>query len=355
MPRTNVEALLIHQPKRSFSQPAKQPPPEASAPAKKPRTGHQAARAPKKGQRPARRAPAAALGSEGGASEGDPGDDEPAPLTEAHDRAYAHVRAEIVALPRDEVRRITVHVPAAAMLALGALPRMRAFREAMIAELVNPPLEALDKLHDYALAAARAHAYLVLRDDGENTLRALLDEAVPLRERLLLGAELLAAVGLLDAKKVAIIRQGSGRLDTAQDLSALAALFLGAWPAVASKIPFSRADVERAAELGDRLIEALGRQKQRTDGSGEPGELEEQLGKAYELFRRAYQLCRRAITFLRFDEGDADEIAPPLGQSRRRGRRSEVDEPEGDEPNAPEPTPTEPSPVDPGDGEIDVG
>ncbi|HEU4404369.1 MAG TPA: hypothetical protein VFS43_03670 [Polyangiaceae bacterium] len=269
--------------------------------------------------------------------------------------AVTRVQPEIDALPLDETRRITVHVPSAAMLALGALPKMLALREAMVAQLVNPPLAALDKLEDYAHAAARAHACLVLQDDGETRLRSLLVEASPLREHLLLSAELLAKLGLLDPRIVADIRQGTGRLDTAQDLSALATLFLSAWPAVGSKTPFTRADIERAAKLGAELLAALGRQQQRTDGSDEPGELEEQLAKAYELFRRAYEECRRAILYLRYYEGDADQIAPPLGQSRRRGRRAEADEPAGDTPEAPASAPPGPTPEGPGGGEADAG
>jgi hypothetical protein len=263
--------------------------------------------------------------------------------------ALARVQAEIKALPYEETRRITVHVPSASMLALGALPKMRALREVMIAELVNPPLEALDNLEDYALAAAHAHACLLLQDDGETQVRALLAEASPLRESLLLSAELLAHRGLLDGRMVAAIRRGTGRLDTAQDLSALTKLFLDAWPAIGSKTPFTRAEVEHAGKLGDQLLGALGRQQQRTDGSDEPGELEEQLAKAFELFRRAYEACRHAVVYVRRNEGDADSIAPPLGQSRRRPRR-----PGADEPAPVEPAPAEPDPATP-DDEADAG
>lgn len=100
---------------------------------------------------------------------------------------------------------------------------------------------------------------------------------------------------------------------TAQDLSSLAVLFLAAWPALGSKTPFSRADVERVAALGAQLLEALGRQPRQTDGSDEPSDLEVHYVKAYELFHRAYEACRRAIIYLRYDEGDANVIAPPLG------------------------------------------
>jgi hypothetical protein len=355
--RTNVEAILHLQPNRparqaNHPQPkqptnraANQPSNEALKPAKKPRVG----RALKKGASPTRRTPKVAQGDEGGEGEGNN-----AGSSDEGELALARVGAEIEALPLEQTRRITVHVPSAAMLALGALPKMLALREAMVAELVNPPTEALDKLHDYALAAARAHACLLLQDNGETRVRALLAEASPLREHLLLSAELLAKMGLLDPRIVAEIRQGTGRLDTAQDLSSLATLFFNAWPTLASKTPFTRADIGRAAKLGAQLLEALGRQQQRTDGSDEPGELEAQYAKAYELFRRAYEACRRAIIYLRYDERDADTIAPPLGHSRRRGRRPEADEPNDDAPDVPEPTPSEPAPADPGGDEADA-
>ncbi|MCU0684469.1 MAG: hypothetical protein MUF34_19870 [Polyangiaceae bacterium] len=226
-----------------------------------------------------------------------------------------------------------MNVPAAAMLALGALPKMMALREAMVAELTNPPLDALDKLEDYALVAARAHARALPKADGETNLRALLNEAGPLRERLLLNAGSLASFGLLDAANVASIRQGTGHLDMAQDLSALGMLYLDAWPSLASKTPFERVELERAIALGGLLLKALGRRQQGTDGSGDPVEADEQLAKAYELFRRAYEACRHAIVYLRRNHGDADDIAPPLGHSRRRARAKPAEEPGTDDPD----------------------
>jgi hypothetical protein len=304
-----------NRPPRRPEQPPEQPAREALRPSKKPRTSLSAGRAPK-GEKPPTRARAGGAKSDEGAS----GQGDAVSITDEREIAYARVLAEIEALPLEETRHITVNVPAASMLALGALPKIRALREAMVTYLTFPPLEALDKLYDYAHAAAHAHACLVLQGDRETALRPLLAEASPLRERMLLSAELLANCGLLKAGTVAAIRRGTGRLDAAQDLAALATLFSSEWPSIESKVPVTRADVERAAELGKQLLDALGRRQQRTDGSAEPGELETQLAKAYELFRRAYGQCRRAVVYLRYDEGDADEIAPPLGQSRRRPR-----------------------------------
>ncbi|HEU4405439.1 MAG TPA: hypothetical protein VFS43_09135 [Polyangiaceae bacterium] len=248
------------------------------------------------------------------------------------------LRAEIDALPRGEARRINVNVPAAAILALGALPKIMALRDTMLAKLVDPPLEALDKLADYALAAAQAHARVSPRGEGETRVRTLLNEAGPLRERMLLNAESLANFGLLDATRVASIRRGAGHVDTAQDLLALSAVFGEAWPTLASKTPLTAADVARAAQLGELLLEALGHRQSGADGSADPDAAEERLAKAYELFFRAYDECRRAVIYLRWHEGDADQIAPSLMRSRRRRRRS----PDGSEPDSVAPPPDEP-------------
>lgn len=246
--------------------------------------------------------------------------------------AFARVLPEIVALPREEVRRINVNVLGAAKIALGARPKLLALRDALRAKLIDPPDWAIDKLRDYALAAVHAYARVLPHDEGDTRVRALLNEAVPLRGRLLSTASNLATFGLFDPIEIAAIREGTGHLDMVNDLLALSTLFHKGGPELLAKTPLTRADVERASELGELLIEALGLREQGTDGSGDPREAEEQLAKAYELLFRAYDECRRAITYLRWREGDADEIVPSLLQSRRRARRSEPDEPEGGEP-----------------------
>lgn len=251
--------------------------------------------------------------------------------------AFARVAAEIAAVPLESVRAINVHVPSAVVLVLGKLPRLLALRDEMVKACPRQPLATIDKLRDYALAAAHAYARVLPRDGGETRLRTLLNEASLLRERMLASAGALVTFGLLDAGAVAAIRRGTGHLDTIQDLLSLGELFRQAGPDVVSKTPLVPADVERAIQLGELLLEALGQQREGTDGSNDRGEAEEQLAKAFELFRRAYEEYRRTINHIRWYEGDADEIAPPLAHSRRQGRRPRADEPvsEPDEAESP--------------------
>jgi hypothetical protein len=334
---------------RPAKQPADQPANEAVRPTRKPRTSLGAGMASTKGEAPAHASPEVARGGEGEA-----GGNNAALVMSATGAAVSRlVQAKIDALPRTEVRPNNMHIPSALALGLGALPRIQALRDAMSAAFVAPPFEELDNLEAYALAAAHAHARVLPEDEGETELRALLNEATLLRERMLLSAEAGVSFGVFDAKKVAAIRRGTGHLDTIQDLSALGTLFREAWPVIGSKSLVTEADVERAIELSERLLVMVGRRRQGTDGSANPREDEERRDKAFELFRRAYEECRYAVVYVRRHEGDADEIAPPLAHSRRQGRRSQADAPGGHEPEPAEPGSHEPEPVEPIDGEID--
>ncbi|HEU4408639.1 MAG TPA: hypothetical protein VFS43_25480 [Polyangiaceae bacterium] len=264
--------------------------------------------------------------------------------------AFARRQAEIDALPRDQVRRLSVYVPNAVVLVLGALPKMVALRDAMRATFVDPPFALLDNLRDYALAAAYAHARALPHEGGQTRVRALLNEAVPLRARMLSSAETLVTFGLLDPLEVSAVRRGTGHVDTAQDLSSLSGLLRDAGPEILAKTPLTGADLARADELSALLLEALGHRQSGADRSGDPNEADDRVAKAYELMARAYDQCRRVVAYLRWDEGDADAIAPPLGHSRRRARRKQGTEPDGGAIDAPEPAPGEA-----GEGEADGG
>jgi hypothetical protein len=236
----------------------------------------------------------------------------------ASEAAFGRVLADIEALPVEQLRRINVYVPAAVAVALGVLPKLMGLRDVLRA---LPGLAAsFDKLEDYALAALYAHARTLPYGEAETQLRVLVNEAGPLRERLLLSAETLVHFGLFDETHVAAIRRGSGYLNTAQDLAALALLYRASWGTIASKTPVTLPEIERAAQLGPLLVVALGRRQQGTDGVSSPSEAYDQLTRAYTLFFNAYDDCRCGVGFVRRREGDADDFAPALKQTQRRQR-----------------------------------
>lgn len=258
----------------------------------------------------------------------------PARIARAENAAesYKKVEEQILALSSNDTGRVTADVPTAASIALGALANLEQLRPEF-ARLADggKAIQALDSLHDYALAAFFAHLEMA-PDASQGELARLLEQARPLRENLLRVAEGLAGFGLLSAAAVASIREGSGNLDLAKDLTQLGALFSSNWEAVSSKVPFERALVDEASRLGTVLL--------RTIGAREVGEVrrdpnngwESLRARAFRLLMNAYEELRRATQYVRWYEGDAVAYVPSL-HARPTARRKPVAE----EPIEPEP------------------
>src|SRR5262245_52773223 len=175
--------------------------------------------------------------------------------------AFAAIEAECDALSPGELVSINVDVPTAVQIVLGARARCAPMRDAIVA---LPSFEAkqFDKLRVYALGAWFAHLLTLPPASADGPTRELLAEAVPMRERLLSNADVLADEGLLDAKQVAAIRSGQGYADIAGDLVAVSAVLRAAWPAIEGKTPVTLAQLDGAQKLGTALMDALGVKRQ---------------------------------------------------------------------------------------------
>jgi hypothetical protein len=233
--------------------------------------------------------------------------------------AFDTLEKELAALTQDQLAPIDIDIPQAVSIALGALPGIALLRGAMVEKLPAHPIDLTDKLETYALGAWYAHLLALPPAGPDNPVKPLLDEAVFLRANLLSDAEALARRGLIDAAVVEEIRKGQGDVDTANDLVALATLFTSSWQDIEHRTAATEQEIARAGDLGPELLAALG-VMERGPTSG-PAEVAARRQRAFTLFCRAYNETRRAVSYLRWHEGDADEIAPPLGKAQRgRGR-----------------------------------
>lgn len=268
---------------------------------------------PKK--KPAKKAPA-------------PAKPEAPPTSEA---ALKAVQGEIEALDAGTLATINLDIPQAVSVALGVIPHLAEFRPQIVKSLPDHPIETFDKLHTYALAAYHAHILWLPPETSENRVRTLLDEAAPLRANLLSDAEALARRGRLDAETVAQIRADQGNVDTANDLVALSALFMTKWEGIENNTAATIEEVKRAGELGPLLLAALGMREHGIPLG--PDVAADQRRRTYTLFVNAYDETRRAITYLRWHDGDGDQIVPSLykGRGGRAKEETQTSSPGGEQ------------------------
>jgi hypothetical protein len=243
--------------------------------------------------------------------------------------AFASVLPEIQAVAASEILRTNLGMERAARRGLAVAERLRP----LLPELWGLPgldAHAVEAMPDYALAVLHAHDLATEAGGAKRTqLATLLQEAVPMREIMLCGAELLALTGYVSHERVAAIRSGQGHVDTVDDVQALGRLYLELWDRVHDKVPVTRAMVERALTLSATLHRLLGAQEiVEHDPLVEPSDPVHLRAKAFTLFLRAYEECRRGVTYLRWHHGDASAIVPSL-YPRRSRRTPEVEETEG--------------------------
>jgi hypothetical protein len=265
----------------------------------------------------------------------------PARTSDTAAAAAAHGRTwkEGEAIAAGEIVAINVDVPSAVAMVLGAHVRLVPMRAEIVRQLPEFPIAMLDKLEDYALGAWYAHLLEVRAPTNPRELAERIEEARGVKARMLASAESLALHGYVDMQRVREIRAGSGNIDLANDCGALNALFAQAWPEIADKTPITAEEVARAGELGPILLVGLGARRIE-DAQRSPAGPSDR-ARAFTLMVRAYDQCRRAVTYLRWNEGDANDIAPGLSGPRTRRRKDNAPIVEPDDGDPPSPTPGE--------------
>lgn len=192
--------------------------------------------------------------------------------------------------------------------ALWIVPRVAPYRPLVLALPVFD-IRPFDALEDRARALRFAHTELLRRSRPLRNLRALAQEGWRMRRQMMSYAEALSHKGRFAPELIARLRAGAGYLALVADLSVLVgelrdlpAELIGPMAAV------TRADLLRASEIADEISRQVGH----TEVDLGRKSLVEERRKLEALLLVSHGQVRRAITFLRWDEGDAARIVPSL-------------------------------------------
>ena len=90
-----------------------------------------------------------------------------------------------------------------------------------------------------------------------------------------------------------------------------------AWAHIQRQTALTLADLDRADLVGEQLVNAVGTRRQGSVVTAEVTPIRQRL---FTLFADAWDQVRRAISYLRWNEDDVDDIAPSLyaGRARRK-------------------------------------
>lgn len=231
---------------------------------------------------------------------------------------------EIGAIGDEDLVTLNFDLEQAVTVALGVAARLQELKPGF-AKLFFADERDIDRLHTAACAALYTQLLAtepVLQDER---FPRTLEEATRLRKELLATAGLLAELGALSKAHVAELRSGTGHLDTARTLVALASLFESNWHRLQGRVPVTREQVARARVVGKELYELIGTRRYVPPPvpADDPIRLR---ARAFTLLLLIYDRCRRAVVALRWHEGDADTFMPTLYPKRRRRTNAVADE-----------------------------
>ena len=228
--------------------------------------------------------------------------------------AMEKVRREAEALRHDDLAPIIIDPIAAAVTARGAYKKLLAFRDQILA-LPDFHAPYFEDFETYVRASYYAQTMLQAASNPPAQFEEVIAEAGKLRESLLSDAKALVKRGIMSEEPLASLKGSVGFQNIASDLMTLTNMFRAVWPKLVGKTFVTEEELDRAEVLSDEVVNDLG---QREQAPSKIADVSVDRQKTFTLFVTAYDQLRRAITFIRWNEGDADEIAPSLYAGKKR-------------------------------------
>jgi hypothetical protein len=239
--------------------------------------------------------------------------------TPRYREAYENLLGELEHVLPEELVAMSVDVPTAVTTVLGAIPEIRALRANIVAELPRFDIARFDKLEAYARATAHAHSLFLGASEPRESMERLVQGGISIREVIVADATALAQRRLIDGHRLRQLRGVNGYRNLAFDLFMLAAIMREAWSKISTTTALQLVELDQAELIADKLLTAVG---QREQSPAVAAAYAESRQRAFTLLVAAYEDARRAIAFLRWREGDADEIAPSFFEKGARPERS---------------------------------
>ena len=262
----------------------------------------------------------------------------------AFNNALESRRAHLLSLDAASLRIIRVDPVVIVNASIGAAPRLEKFREELVARFGAEATELLDALRPAALALKQADADFDGITEG-NALPPIHQELLAKHAVMLKDAESLVLRGHLPADALTNAREVRGYQATIDSAMVLVSVLRRSWATIGGITPITEQDLADIEAVALRLTDALATR----DQASLRGPATDLRLRAINDAFRTYDQLRRMMTFLRWDEGDVDQILPSIFVGRGRKPASDVaaDPTDPTGPFTPIVEPFEPAPIEP--------
>ncbi len=232
-------------------------------------------------------------------------------------QAFAWALLASQALPATAVAPLNVDIKMAPAIVLGALPKIIRYRTPL-ASLTEFDVIHVDTLALHAHATMHAESHYMGVSRGPALVPQLVEQARAWRALFLQDMTVMVTRRLLPAEKHAELKVQASYQKLPYFLFALVNVYRAAWPNVREHSTVRERELDAAEYTAEQLATAFAT---RSDRNQAINEANEQRRRNFTLLAQAYDQVRRGLTYLRWSEGDVDEIAPSLYRGRGGSRR----------------------------------
>ncbi|MEI8254512.1 MAG: hypothetical protein WCJ30_02445 [Deltaproteobacteria bacterium] len=233
-----------------------------------------------------------------------------ATATDPHEQAaYRAILPAARALDPKDLLQLNIDIPTAVSTCLAVAKRLSAHRP-FLATLPAFDMADFDDLGTAALALTVAHADYLSASAYPDTLAVLLERGGLLFKLFDAWGNALAHSELVAADRVEAIRLGPAHRDLAVALTSYIRVFQTSdWVRIKEKSVLTDALIDEAESISQRILAILGDRELMPQRVAAASDLRQ---RVFTICVRHYDAVRRGVLYMRWHEGDGEELAPSL-------------------------------------------
>jgi hypothetical protein len=246
--------------------------------------------------------------------------------------AYQAMLAQARALDPKELLQLNLDVGTVVTTCVGVAHRMMKDR-GFLSALKDFDIVALDGLETAALGLTVAQAQYIRATTPPDSLPDLVDRGTKLRHSFETWSTSLADAGLVNAKEYASIPTTTGYRDLAFALTTYVVSFRSAdWVRIKAKSVLTDEMLIEAETISQQILGLVGDRDLSPAKVAEAADIRQRM---FTICVRRYDQVRRAATYMRWDQGDVDEVVPSLYVKGPRSQSTKAAPAAGTAPAAP--------------------
>jgi hypothetical protein len=248
-------------------------------------------------------------------------DIETSAATTLFEEVFKEMLPAMKALRSEEITAVNLCIPGAVATVLGVRQVLGDLKDRIVDALPEKERDLPKKLLHLALALSHAHTLYLVATRANDPVPSLAEEGMKLRSLLFSDARALVQRGFVDGEALRGYKGAVGYRNLAFDLQMLAHLFRSCPASVRDRSAARTAELQRADELAADILAGL---RRRTVPDPAVEAAADTRNRAFTLFTRGYDQVRRGVVFLRWNEGDADQLVPSLYTKHHRAKEKKA-------------------------------